>query len=534
MNKFANTLILFTTLACQALSCNGQGMVHSFDAIIPSANLTWTQCFDDFTCAKLQVPLDYSNKSTGTTSIAFIKLAGKNATASSQSIVAIPGGPGGSGIDLLLGLRHTVGQMLGEQYNYVSFDPRGVNNSGPKLDCFSGDAEARATFKRLHYSGVTNTSSSSLQEQYYSSSIYGERCNEAVENNSPHGYYVTTPAVAHDLLTFVQAEAELAGKPTQDAKLWSYGGSYGTVIGTTFATMFPDRIGRMILDGVMDADQYYDNTWWDNIDQADETMQRFSASCHAAGPDACTFWGPTAADITTRLDAIIHRLQDHPVPIGRAGGAGLPSIVNVTYSDLKALLMQTVYSPLQSFPVLADVLHEVERGNLSALVGMFDDYISFTNDAGRVIRCADSHRRNRLATIEGFKDYANHLVSQSKYVGDIFAIYVDTILCRSMQPRLPDSMVIQGPIKLDKPTFFPILFTSNVVDGLSPLKSARKVSSRFPGSVLLLQEAVGHVVLEQGGSNCYFGHVQAYLQGVVPPSNVTCPQQYVPFVGGLV
>ncbi|TLS24927.1 hypothetical protein PpBr36_09125, partial [Pyricularia pennisetigena] len=498
--------------------------------IEPSANLTWTKCFDDFACAKLQVPLDYSNKSIGTTSIAFIKLAGKNATADSQSIVAIPGGPGGSGIDLLLGLRDTVGQMFGEQYNFVSFDPRGVNNSGPTLDCFSGDAQARATFKRLHYTGVTNVSTSSLQEQYSSSSIYGQRCNEAVENDSPHGYYVTTPAVARDLLTFVQAEAELAGRSPQDAKLWCYAGSYGTVVGTTFAAMFPDRIGRMILDGVVDGEQYYDNNWWDTIDQADETMQRFSTLCHAAGPEACAFWGQTPANITARMDAIIHQLQNDPVPISRAGAAGLPSLV--TYSDLKALLVQSLYNPLRSFPVLANILRQVEQGNVTSLVGMFDSTIGFAADAGRVIRCADSYRRNRLTTIQGFKDYAEHLDSQSKYAGDMFTIFVDTILCRSMQPRLPDSMVVQGPIKLDRSTGFPILFTNTVVDGLSPLKSARQVSSRFPGSVLLLQEAVGHVVVYQGGSNCYFGHVQAYLQGVVPPANITCPQQYVPFIDG--
>ncbi|TLD03544.1 uncharacterized protein PgNI_11521 [Pyricularia grisea] len=507
-------------------------MAYTFSTIKPSPHLTWTQCFDGFTCAKLQVPLDYSNKSIGTTSIAFIRWAGKNATENSQSIMAIPGGPGGSGIEVLLGLRDTIGQMYGEQYNFVSFDPRGVNNSGPSLDCFSGDTEARATFKQLHYTGTTNASTSSLREQYYSSSIYGQRCNEAVGNNTPYGYYVTTPAVARDLLTFVEAEAELAGKSPQDAKLWCYAGSYGTITGTTFATMFPDRIGRMILDGVMDPEQYYDNNWLDTLDQADETMERFSTLCHAAGPDACSFWGPTPDDITARMDALIHQLQNHPVPISRAEGTGLPSMV--TYSDLKALLLQTIYNPLQSFPILANILHQVERGNVSALVGMFDSSIGLAADAGRVIRCADSHRRNRLNTIEAFEDYTEHLVSQSKYAGDMFAIYVDTILCTSMQPRLPDSMVVQGPIKLDRPTSFPILFTSNVIDALTPLKFAREVSSRFPGSVLLLQEAIGHTVLEQGGSNCYFGHIQAYLQGVVPPTNITCPQQYFPFIDGAV
>lgn len=130
-----------------------------------------------------------------------------------------------------------------------------MNNSGLSLDCFSGNAEARLAFNRLHRTGVTNISSTSLEEQYYSSSIYGEWCNNAVENESPHGYYVTTPAVAHDLLTFIEAEAEAAGQSPSDARLWCYGISYGTVIGATFASMFPDRVGRMILDGVVNAEQ---------------------------------------------------------------------------------------------------------------------------------------------------------------------------------------------------------------------------------------------------------------------------------------
>ena len=87
------------------------------------------------------------------------------------------------------------------------------------------------------------------------------------------------------------------------------------------------------------------------------------------------------------------------------------------------------------------------------------------------------------------------------------------------------------------------------------------MSSRFPGSILLLQEAVGvslyrisktqppppnkslslpvghfsrmqHTVINQGGSDCYFERVQAYLQGTVPPSNITCPQQYIRFRDG--
>ena len=332
------------------------------------------------------------------------------------------------------------GQIFGEQYNFVSFDPRGVNNSGLGLDCFSGNAEARLAFNRLHRAGGVDSTSTSIEEQYYSSSIYGEWCNNAVENGSPHGYHVTTPAVAHDLLTFIEAEAELAGRSPADATLWCYGISYGTIVGTTFASMFPDRVGRMILDGVLNAEQYYDNDWRDNVDQMDEAMEAFSSFCHAAGPEMCSFWGRSPADITARMDDIIHQLRDHPVPVSGVESGDLPTLV--TLSDLKALFINTIYNPLASFPSMADILHQLEGGNASALAGMFDG-LGITSDARLIIQCADSYQRNRLTTIDGFKNYVGYTASESKYMGDIYPLFVGFILCRSFQPKLPDSMVIQ-------------------------------------------------------------------------------------------
>ncbi|KAI0160514.1 alpha/beta-hydrolase [Xylariaceae sp. FL1272] len=529
MKWFLAFLGLLASVSWNDASCNASRSVYGFDNIKPSANLTWTPCFEDFNCAKMEVPIDYANKSLGTTSIAFIKLAGKNATTESQSIVIIPGGPGGSGVDLLISERDVVGPALGEQYNFVSFDPRGVNNSGLVVDCFSGNTEAKQAFVELHRTGITNISSTSLEEQYYSSSIFGEWCNNAVENEQPHGYYVSTPTVAHDLLTFIEAEAEEGGRPTTDAKLWCYGISYGTAIGTTFASMFPDRVGRMVLDGVINTEQYYTNNWTDNVDLMDETIERFSGLCHSAGPETCPFWGSTAANITARLDAIIQELEHHPTPRSGAQADELPALV--TCSDLKAVLLNAIYYPLVVFPEMAKILYQLEAGDATLLANSYRSLDLSTAHSGVVIRCVDSYRRNSLTTIEDFEDYVEYTTSKSKYIGDIWPIYLDNILCRSFKPNLPESMMIQDPtLKSNTSTSFPILFASNTIDGITPLKSARTMSSRFPGSVLLLQEAVGHTVINQRASTCYFYYVQAYFQGVVPPSNTTCSQEYFPFL----
>lgn len=271
--------------------------------------------------------------------------------------------------------------------------------------------------------------------------MYGEWCNNAVERDSPDAYYVTTPASAHDLLTFVEAQAEAIGQPPSDAKLWAYGVSYGTVVGATFASMFPDRVGRMILDGVVNADQHYDNDPRDASDQMDLAFEKFSSLCHSAGPEACSFWGPTPENITARLDNVILQLLNHPVPLSGVQNQGLPELV--TYSDLKALFINDVYNPPADFPGMADILHQIEGGDASALAGMFD-ILEIKADTRFIIQCVDSYRRNKAATIEEFKDFAEATASNSKYLGDIYPNLIGGVVCSSFRPQLPDSMTFQG------------------------------------------------------------------------------------------
>jgi pimeloyl-ACP methyl ester carboxylesterase len=388
--------------------------------------------------------------------------------------------------------------MFGESYNFVSFDPRGVGISGPSLDCFRNNTKARTAFNRAHYTGATNVSSTSFEEQYYSAAIYGEWCNKAVKMDSPHGYYVTTPAVARDLLAFIEAEAKLAGRSPSKARLWGFGNSCGTVIGTTFASIFPYRVGRLVLESVMDVDQYYSNDWRSNFVDSDKVLGQLPVLCHAAGPDLCAFWGATPDNITARMDTIIQNIQSHPIPVSGIDGQTLPGLA--TYSDLKSFLVTGIYEPLAYFPIMADVFLQLERGNASAIMGM-SEALDFDSDGSVIIRCVDSYRDNKLITIEDWKEYIKDTVSSSKYIGDIFPIWARTILCRSLQLQLPDSMMIQGRLPViflfqigfillwttsfpteaksnplntgpvtgvDKPLYFPILFTSNTLDPVAP------------------------------------------------------------------
>ena len=82
----------------------------------------------------------------------------------------------------------------------------------------------------------------------------------------------------------------------------------------TFASLFPDHVGRLILDGVLDAEDYYNNGWRSNLFEADAALNS-STFCHQSGPDNCSFWGPSVQNITNRLDNILAELKYNPIPV---------------------------------------------------------------------------------------------------------------------------------------------------------------------------------------------------------------------------
>ncbi|EEB97406.1 hypothetical protein MPER_03282, partial [Moniliophthora perniciosa FA553] len=158
--------------------------------------------------------------------------------------------------------------------------------------------------------------------------------------------------IARDMLSMVEA----AG---QD-KLLFYGISYGTVLGSTFATIFPDRVERVILDGVLDMEGYYAGDGRNEIVDSDKTLQAFFDSCFAAGPDVCAFHSSSPAAIEERLDALYAMIKDSPVGVYSSSS---PYYGLVDYPTLKRAVTVALYNPYTSFAPLAQGLADLENGN---------------------------------------------------------------------------------------------------------------------------------------------------------------------------
>jgi len=120
-------------LAIRPTNSTINGSASNFAGIAVTGDIQWVQCYgENFTCVNLEVPLDLDDPTVGSTNIAFIKHAAPVQPALGDMILN-PGGPGGSGVGMVLGYERWR-PLLGQRYNLIGMDPRGVNNSGPNVD----------------------------------------------------------------------------------------------------------------------------------------------------------------------------------------------------------------------------------------------------------------------------------------------------------------------------------------------------------------------------------------------------------------
>ncbi|MGO1166639.1 MAG: alpha/beta hydrolase [Janibacter sp.] len=196
--------------------------------------LSWSDC-ESGECAQLKVPLDWDEPGDETITIAVNRVQAKGEKAG--SLVVNPGGPGGSGVDYAAAADQIVGQSIRENFDVVGFDPRGVGRSAP-VDCLT-DSDLDDWMGRDPSPDDAQERADAVEE----AESFGRSCKAATGQLIGH---VSTADVAKDM--------DVLRSALDDGKLTYLGKSYGTLIGSTYADLFPERVGRMVLDGVMPPD----------------------------------------------------------------------------------------------------------------------------------------------------------------------------------------------------------------------------------------------------------------------------------------
>ncbi|EJC98516.1 uncharacterized protein FOMMEDRAFT_171118 [Fomitiporia mediterranea MF3/22] len=485
----------------------------NWTSLAPSTTLNWESCYGTFQCARLAVPMLYSDPSRGQAAIALIRLPSNLSTADENykgPILFNPGGPGGSGVEVALEFGPSFQAALGPEFDIVAFDPRGVGFTTPPISVFKDSVEAGAFFTQRELD--INATESSLGRSFAQQTLLGKLVEERALDVAKT---VSTPTVAHDMLSIVKA----AGFD----KLQYWGFSYGTVIGATFAAMFPDKVGRLVIDGVVDANEYYKGNWTGFILDMDKTYTNILDACVQAGPSVCPIFENTTAQVHARIENLLNKLRIEPVLLFNS--TAINSAV-VDYATVRSQIFEALYFPYESGALLTEGLAALEQGNPSLIYqsssesvfhSFLEDecpvqtgkpFVAGTLEVTSTILCGDIVTDD-VQTI----DYARAAYDFSSKLSPEFAgVWLAETLCSGWTVRAEDRFngsFIQN-------TSFPLLVIGNVADPVTPLANAVKMSKGFASSVLLTRNASGHTSLS-GVSDCTTQAVRAYfLNGTLP------------------
>jgi len=273
------------------------------------------------------------------------------------------------------------------------------------------------------------------------------------------------------------------------------GMSYGTIMGATVAAMFPDRIDKVVLDGVVNAEQYYHGDTGAGIDDIDKMFSAIIAGCLAAGKEKCPLAGVNETMSAAELEEAIYRRLD----VLKYNPIVLPNLLQtLEYSKVKMQMVQTLYRPEQ-YTQLVQSITAVMLGDISALETFLRQIMggvtatgnSPNNDADDLtsgIRCADNDFR--ISSPSQMMPTIREYYAKSRLAGDIPPA---TNLGDCWQWKITPKERYAGhfiePNSLK--TRNPLLVIGNTFDPSTPLPSARNVSAVFEGSVLLQQNGFG-------------------------------------------
>jgi pimeloyl-ACP methyl ester carboxylesterase len=491
------------------------------------AKVAWSKCHSDlgpFQCGTVQVPLDYDQPNGATISLALVRLPASDPANRIGSLFLNPGGPGGSGVDFaLFAGPFLYNDSVRAHFDLVGFDPRGIGRS-TALRCFGTPKQWGPYFTPFAF-----PSTSAEEVQWMNADLYLD--SSCAQRGGKIADHMSTANVARDLDQLRQAVG--------DMELTYAGVSYGTMIGQTYANMFPSNVRALIIDGVLDpiawttgsgdASTVPFSTRLHSDIGAQATLHEFFRLCDAG---TCAF-GPNSA---TRFRALGDKLKAHPLVLTNPDGSSF----ELNYSVFIGATLGAMYDSL-SWEDFAGTLAALEAATaapattnaaklgarLQAYLGV-PSYIAkrgFPHYSNQVegfpaVACADSDNPDSYSAWSA----AGAAADASGYFGRLWT-WASSI-CAAW-PR-GDSDRYSGP--WNAWTANPVLVIGNEFDPATRYQGAVTASTLLPNSRLLTVHAWGHTSLFR--SQCADEVAADYLVNLVlPPEGTVCEQDHVPFSG---
>ncbi|MBO9532727.1 MAG: alpha/beta fold hydrolase [Solirubrobacteraceae bacterium] len=487
----------------------------------------------DFVCATATVPLDYK-KPTGTKiQLAVSKLPATGPAHQKVGTVFVnPGGPGAPGVDSPT----FATAKLRERFDIVGFDPRGTGASSSPVRCAATSEEAASLLNPVFPINATQEITAANKAAQGATG-----CNRSATIAS----HMSTANVARDL--------DLLRRAVGDAKLSFLGFSSGTLIGETYANIFPSTTRALALDGTIDplrftagrstteAGQPLDERLKSYVG-TDEAVTGFLKAC-AAAPGTCAFVGPgatTAAQLRTKFNALLARVKaNNGVVVDFGDGPetiAYQDLIGMIYGELNvgiftsqdlagtldaidaASKAQNGRIPSNDLHALLDTLHRWFEGPGGPSQEPYDNF----QDAFSTFVCNDTVGPT---TTSPYITYGRTSDSQVPGFGP-FWIWT-TAACASFPVQ--DADVYRGPWNTSTTNTILVLGNRGG-DPSVKYSNAQLASTTLAKARLLSVDMYGHTSYNLA-SSCVDNYVDNYLinPAVLPANGASCSTDFGPF-----
>ncbi|MCP2637545.1 alpha/beta hydrolase [Microbacterium sp. HD4P20] len=455
-------------------------------------NLEWTDC-GGFDCTTVAAPLDWTDPGAGEIELSVIRSRAEGGAEPIGSLLTNPGGPGASGVGLIRdSLSFAVGDALRERFDVIGFDPRGVGES-TAVRCYDAADMDAYLFGIPEGERGTDAWSDELLDRH---ADFAAACDAGSDGILP---FITTENAARDM--------DLLRAVLGDTELNYLGYSYGTFLGATYAKLYPERVGRLVLDGAIDpAIPSLDVGITQGIG-FESALRAYMASC--LEDDECPFRGSVdeaMADLGTLLAAVDRD------PIANADGRMLGA------DSLLTAIIAALYSQ-DSWSFLTAALTDVLAGDAGVAFQLADFYynrsegvyLDNSTEAFRAYNCMDYP----LDSTPEEEAAAEALLGAE--APTVAPYWIGPDPCE-VWPY--PATGVREPIAAEGAA--PIVVVGTTNDPATPYSWSVSLAEQLESGVLVTRVGEGHTGYNKGNA-CVDGAVESYLiAGIVPEDGLRC------------
>ncbi len=457
------------------------------DRTAPDAGtLDWQEQSEGVEVALLEVPVDYENPDGDTFELFVARHLATDQENKIGSLLVNPGGPGFGGSDFALYADLIYGEPLLERFDIVGWDPRGTGLSEPAIDCIDDYDEYFAGYD------ITPDDQAEKDQIVGIAENLAESC---VDNNEAILPYVGTNNSARDMDSLRRALGE--------DEISYFGFSYGSELGATWATLFPETVRAAVLDGASDPTADALSRGLQQAAGFEATLTTYLAGCSA--DVACAFHND--GDAEGAFDALMAELDEQPIP----SVDGRP---DVTRGVALQAVAQAMYSET-FWEQLSEALAAAQHGDGEGLLGLYDAYYQRQPDgtwgneleAFQSIVCMDREERPTVEESDAQAPQYNEVAPRISpgTTGDYFCNFFPP----SLDPRVDITGAGAGPI----------VVVGTTGDAATPLDSTRKMAATLEDGRLVVVTADQHTGYNV--NDCVDDAVHDYLIDLKVPAEST-------------